>query len=160
MAHSISTLLFILLFSICYAQDSTNTFDEEVFTIVEQMPQFPGGEHALDHYLRDSVSTPISAIQQNIKGKVIVQFIIDKEGNVTEVAINKGLHPMIDKVAYSVIQNMPKWNPGRQRGKPVKVFMVQPIRFYYYKSENNKQVFEKGRAIEEKIKDVEVKYLE
>lgn len=151
-------ILLSLTISFCSAQDNTNTFEEETFSVVEQMPQFPGGKHALDHYLRDSIYSPISIIQKNIKGKVLVKFIVDKEGNITDVTVIKSLHPMADKVAYHYVKSMPKWDPGRQKGKPVKVVYVLPINFNHYKSSSNKKLFEQGREIEEKVKDVKVIY--
>lgn len=102
---------------------------EEVFIIVEQMPQFPGGDEALLKYLATSVKYPVIAQENGIQGRVFVSFVIDKNGDVTNVRVARPFDPNLDKEAVRVVQSMPKWTPGKQRGKAVKVSYNVPINF-------------------------------
>jgi protein TonB len=102
---------------------------EEVFLIVEQMPEFPGGDEALRKYLATSVKYPVIAQENGIQGRVFVAFVVDKNGNVTNVRVARPFDPNLDKEAVRVVQSMPKWTPGKQRGKAVKVSYTVPINF-------------------------------
>lgn len=102
---------------------------EEVFIIVEQMPEFPGGNEALLKYLATSVKYPVIAQENGIQGRVFVSFVIDKNGEVTNVRVARPFDPNLDKEAVRVVQSMPKWTPGKQRGKAVKVSYNVPINF-------------------------------
>lgn len=102
---------------------------EEVFLIVEQMPQFPGGDAELRKYLATSVKYPVIAQENGIQGRVFVSFVVDKNGNVTNVRVARPFDPNLDKEAVRVVQSMPKWSPGKQRGKAVKVSYTVPINF-------------------------------
>jgi len=104
---------------------------EEVinFYVIEEKPEFPGGEAAMFQWIQKNIKYPQEARENNIQGKVFVQFIIDKEGNVTDVEVVRGVDPLLDKEAVRVVKNMPKWKPGKQRGKPVKVQFLLPINF-------------------------------
>ncbi len=101
----------------------------EVFSMVEEMPEFPGGEEAMLQYIADNLKYPGRARRQKVEGRVVIRFVIDEEGNVTNVEAVKSLHPDCDKAALKVVKNMPRWKPGRQKGKPVRVFYMLPIRF-------------------------------
>ena len=102
---------------------------EEVFLIVEQMPEFSGGDEALRKYLATSVKYPVIAQENGIQGRVFVAFVVDKNGNVTNVRVARPFDPNLDKEAVRVVQSMPKWTPGKQRGKAVKVSYTVPINF-------------------------------
>lgn len=103
--------------------------EEEIFKIVEDMPEFPGGQTALLKYLAGITYPPI-ARENDIEGTVYIQFIIDKTGNVMDVSIARSSSDKIlDEAALRHVKKMPKWSPGKQRGKPVKVQFVVPIRF-------------------------------
>ncbi len=104
---------------------------EEVMSIVDEMPQFPGGESALYQYIASNVKYPATARENGIQGKCFVRFVVDKEGNVTKARILRGVKgaPECDKEALRVINNMPKWTPGKQNGKPVNVEYNIPINF-------------------------------
>jgi len=102
---------------------------EEVFLIVEQMPEFPGGDEALRKYLATSVKYPVIAQENGIQGRVFVAFVVDKNGNVTNVRVARPFDPNLDKEAVRVVQSMPKWTPGKHRGKAVKVSYTVPINF-------------------------------
>ena len=102
---------------------------EEVFFIVEQMPEFPGGETALREYIAKNVKYPRNAQEIGIQGKVYVTFIVDKNGNVTNATIARSVDTALDKEALRVINSLPKWTPGKQRGQAVNVSFTVPINF-------------------------------
>jgi len=104
---------------------------EEVvnFYVIEEKPEFPGGEAAMFQYISKTIKYPEIAKENNVQGKVFVQFVIGKDGKVTDVQVIRGVDPSLDKEAIRVIQNMPAWKPGKQRGKPVKVSFQLPINF-------------------------------
>ena len=102
---------------------------EEAFDVVEEMPEFPGGPKALMDYLMTNVSYPKTAFDANIQGRVIAQFVVDKEGTVRDAHVVKSVDPALDAEALRVINNMPKWRPGRQNGKVVNVKYTIPVSF-------------------------------
>lgn len=103
--------------------------EEEIFLIAEQMPVFPGGDEALRKYLAQSVKYPVIAQENGIQGRVFVSFVINQKGEVTNVKVARPFDPNLDKEAVRVVQSMPKWAPGMQRGKAVKVSYTVPINF-------------------------------
>lgn len=103
--------------------------DENVFFIVEQMPEFPGGEMALRKHIATSVDYPAEAHKNGISGKVYVTFVVTKDGSVANAEIARGVDPLLDKEALRVIKNMTDWQPGYQRGEPVNVKYTVPIDF-------------------------------
>ncbi len=102
---------------------------EEVFTIVEDQPEFPGGMAAFYKYVGDNMDYPSQARRMGIEGRVYVQFVVDKDGTVTEVTAVKGIGAGCDEEAERVLRQAPKFKPGKQRGRAVKVRMVLPIIF-------------------------------
>jgi protein TonB len=102
---------------------------EEIFTIVEQKPEPVGGMSAFYKYVSETIGYPAIAKRTNIQGKVYVRFVISKTGDISNVEVLKGIGGGCDEEAVRVIENAPKWIPGRQRGKPVKVYMSVPIIF-------------------------------
>ena len=102
---------------------------EDAFDVVEEMPEFPGGPKALMDYLMTNVKYPKTAFDANIQGRVIAQFVVDKEGSVRDAHIVKSVDPALDAEALRVINNMPKWRPGRQNGKVVNVKYTIPVSF-------------------------------
>lgn len=102
---------------------------DTTYTVVEQMPEFPGGQSALFEYLKNNITYPKSAKKDELEGKVILSFVVNKEGDVQEVKVIKGVRNDIDKEAIRVVQAMPKWKPGYQRGKNVNVSFNLPISF-------------------------------
>lgn len=110
-------------------QEEEEVEEEEVFYIVENMPEFPGGDVALRTYIAQNVKYPEIAKENGLSGKVFVQFVINQKGEVQDVKIARGVDPALDKEAIRVVQNLPKWKPGSQRGKPVKVSYTVPINF-------------------------------
>src|SRR5690554_5510293 len=102
---------------------------DEVFMIVEEMPEFPGGPAALQKYLSSSVKYPVIAQENGIQGRVYIQFVISSKGEVTNAVVLRGVDPSLDKEALRVVENMPKWKPGKQRNRPVRVSYTVPINF-------------------------------
>lgn len=103
--------------------------DEEVFMVVEEMPEFPGGDQELWNYIRNNITYPANAKENNIAGKVYVSFIVEKSGNVAHVEIVKGIDKDLDDEAIRVIKLLPRYNPGKKDGKPVRVKFTIPIKF-------------------------------
>ena len=102
---------------------------EKVFTAVEQMPQFPGGEIALMKYLQSHINYPPMAAENNVQGRVVVQFVVDKTGKVGEVKIVRSVDKDLDKEAARVCASLPKFTPGRQNGQAVSVWYTLPVSF-------------------------------
>lgn len=100
-----------------------------VLMYVEQMPSFPGGDAAMLEYLKQSIVYPPDAVDNNIQGRVYLQMVVDKDGNVTDVKVVRGVHALLDKEATRVVKAMPKWTPGMQNGKAVSVRYTLPINF-------------------------------
>ncbi len=109
--------------------EEENTDDAPVFFIVEDMPEFPGGESALHKYLGTEVKYPVIAQENGIQGRVYVKFVVNIDGQVANVEIARGVDPSLDKEALRVVKAMPKWKPGKQRGKAVRVSYTVPINF-------------------------------
>lgn len=103
--------------------------EKTIFIIVETMPEFPGGQQALFKFLNENVKYPVIAQENNIQGRVIVQFVVERDGSVTDVQVVRSVDPSLDKEAKRVISSMPKWNPGKQRGKAVRVKYTVPVNF-------------------------------
>lgn len=102
---------------------------DEVFMVVEDQPEFPGGTAALLEYLRKNIKYPAICRENNIQGRVLVTFIVNKDGAIVEPEIVKSVNPSLDKEALRVISQMPNWKPGYQRGKPVRVKFTVPVNF-------------------------------
>ncbi len=104
--------------------------EEVVFVVVEDMPEFPGGQQALFKYLSENVKYPVIAQENGIQGRVICQFVVNKDGNIVDVeVVRSGGDPSLDKEALRVVKSMPKWKPGKQRGKAVRVKYTVPVNF-------------------------------
>jgi protein TonB len=101
----------------------------QIFTVVESMPGFPGGEAARIEYLNENIKYPQMARESGIQGRVFVTFVVERDGSVTDVKVLRGIGGGCDEEAIRVIKNMPKWEPGKQRGKPVRVQFNMPILF-------------------------------
>jgi periplasmic protein TonB len=100
-----------------------------VYTYVEQMPDFPGGQDELMKYLQKNIKYPEIAQENGISGRVFVQFVVSSNGSISNVQVMRGVDPSLDKEAVRVIRNMPSWKPGKQNGTPVKVQMSVPVNF-------------------------------
>ena len=105
--------------------------DDQVYNMamVEQQPEFPGGQQAMYKWLGDHINYPPVAAEEGVQGKVIVEFVVSKTGAVENVRVLRGRHPALDKEAIRVVKAMPNWNPGRNNGNPVKVTYTLPVTF-------------------------------
>lgn len=101
--------------------------EEEIFTAVEQQPDFPGGQSAMYKFLGENIKYPAAAQRANVSGRVFVKFVVEKDGSIGAVEVLKGIGFGCDEEAIRVIKSMPKWNPGRQNGKNVRVFYNMPV---------------------------------
>lgn len=99
------------------------------FIWAEEMPEFPGGEEALYKYLADNSKFTDMAREAQIQGVVYVEFVVEKDGSVSNVQLKRGIGGGLDEIALEVVRNMPNWSPGKQRSVPVRVAMVLPFRF-------------------------------
>jgi protein TonB len=110
-------------------QEEEEISEEVIFTVVEDQPSYPGGEEARIRYLQENLRYPQMAREAGIQGTVFVTFVVERDGSVTDVRVLRGIGGGCDEEAVRVVQNMPRWNPGRQRGQPVRVQFNMPIRF-------------------------------
>ena len=103
--------------------------ENKVFDVVEQMPSFPGGMGALMSWLSQNIKYPVIAAENGVQGRVIVQFVVEKDGSITDVKVAKSVDPSLDKEAARVVSSMPKWTPGKQNGSAVRVKYTVPVTF-------------------------------
>ena len=103
--------------------------EQTIFEVVEQMPDFPGGMAALMQFLGKNIKYPTIAQENGTQGRVIVQFVVNRDGSIVDPRVVKSVDPYLDKEALRVIGTMPKWKPGMQRGKPVRVKYTVPVMF-------------------------------
>ena len=103
--------------------------ETKVFDVVEEMPQFPGGQAALLEYLAKNIKYPVVAEENGVQGRVIVTFVVERDGSITDVRVVKSVDPSLDKEAARVVSSMPRWKPGKQRGKAVRVKYTLPVTF-------------------------------
>jgi len=103
--------------------------EQEIFTVVESMPEFPGGTGALMKYLAEHIKYPALAKESGIQGRVFINFVVEPNGSISHVKVLRGIGGGCDEEAVKVVENMPKWKPGLQRGKPVRVSYNLPVKF-------------------------------
>lgn len=103
--------------------------ETKIFTVVEQMPMYPGGDGALMGYLRDNIHYPTVAAENGVQGRVVVGFVVERDGSITDVKILRGVDPSLDREAMRVVKSMPKWTPGKQNGSAVRVKYQVPVSF-------------------------------
>ena len=134
-------LILLLLASFCFhtsfSQDEPDVIKvrkkavvEEIFTLSEPNPSYPGGDSALFAFLAQQIVYPDSLKAKGVQGKVYCQFVVEKNGELTEIKIIRSPHPGFNPTVLQAMRNMPKWNPGMQLGKPVRVRFVIPIQFH------------------------------
>jgi len=118
-------------FTTVISDDDEEIEEEEVFYIVEDMPTFNGGDPATEFrkYIAQNLRYPEIAAENGISGRVIVQFAVNRTGQVVDAVVVRSVDPALDKEAIRVVMSSPKWEPGKQRGKPVKVLFTFPINF-------------------------------
>ena len=111
------------------AEEKPKEEETKVFDVVEQMPQFPGGQQALFEYLSKNIKYPVIAEENGVQGRVIVTFVVERDGSITDVKVVKSVDPSIDKEAQRVVKAMPHWIPGKQNGSAVRVKYTVPVTF-------------------------------
>ena len=103
--------------------------NQKVYDVVEQMPEFPGGMPALIAFLQNNVKYPADAEKQKVEGKVMVSFVVETDGSISDVKVMKKVFPSLDAEAIRVVKAMPHWTPGKQKGKVVRVHFSLPIAY-------------------------------
>ena len=104
-------------------------FNNKVYDTVEDMPQFPGGPSAMFEYLSKNIKYPVVAEENGVQGRVLVTIIVEKDGSITDVKVEKSVDPYLDKEAQRLVKSMPHWIPGKQNGEPVRVNYTVPVTF-------------------------------
>ena len=112
-----------------YQKQEKEEEESPIFYIVEEMPEFPGGELALRKFLANSIKYPVIAQENGIQGKVYVSFVVGRDGRVSDARVIRPVDPSLDAEALRVVNSLPVWKPGKQRGKPVRVAFSVPINF-------------------------------
>ena len=110
-------------------KETTAWSEEEIFAVVEQMPEFPGGMGECMKFFAMNLRYPAVSQEACIEGEVIVEFLVGKDGSISEVKVKRGVSPELDAEAIRVVSKMPNWTPGKQRGKPINVRYEIPIMF-------------------------------
>ncbi|WP_278955225.1 M56 family metallopeptidase [Phocaeicola coprophilus] len=125
---------------------------------LDQMPEFPGGMEALNTYLRNNIRYPQEAQKAGIQGRVIIQFIVSKDGSITDAEVVESVDPQLDAEGLRLIKNMPRWKPGMRKGQAIRVKQTLPIRFAFTKTsdkpENSNSIFLKTGSYNSSLKDV------
>lgn len=103
--------------------------NQKVYDVVEEMPAYPGGQIAMWEYLTQNVKYPEDAEKQKVEGRVIATFVVETDGTITDVRAVKQVFPSLDAEAIRVLEAMPRWTPGKQNGKPVRVKYTVPVTF-------------------------------
>lgn len=126
---TLSVLAILFTINTTAMAQNKKTSNDKVFEKVEDMPEFPGGEQAMMDFVGKNVQYPKEAMEKEISGRVLVGFIVEKDGSVNEVKIVRGIGGGCDEEAVRVVKAMPKWKPGKEKGKPVRVSYMMPIFF-------------------------------
>jgi len=132
MKRIVAIVLFIANSIPMFSQiDSTGSKNEkkEIFTVVESMPQFIGGEEVLQKYLITNAIYTTSALKDGASGNVYLTFVVEENGNIVDPRVLKGVHHDLDSISLRMIRNMPPWIPAKKRGKPVKCQFNLPVKF-------------------------------
>lgn len=103
--------------------------EQQIFEVVEEAPEFPGGMGALMKFLGSNIKYPTIAQENGVQGRVIVQFVVNKDGSIVDAKVMRSVDPYLDKEALRVVSSMPKWKPGKQRGKAVRCRYTVPVMF-------------------------------
>jgi len=145
--NRIIALLAVLLFA--NNLQAENNGNSEVFTFVEQMPQFPDGERELFRFLSENIQIPTSPRLGGIQGRVISQFVVNSDGRISDIKIIRSLDPFLDAEVVRVIETMPKWIPGKKNGEAVNAQFTLPVRFQIEAQEKREDVFEEVEQMPE-----------
>lgn len=124
-----------------YTSGNAKYGEDIIYDSVDQYPGFPGGTDGLMSYISNNLRYPDTAQMEGIEGKVVAQFVVEKDGSIGEVRITRGVHPDLNKEAIRVIKSLPKFEPGKQDGKLVRVWFTLPINFKLTSDVNETQVY-------------------
>ena len=121
----------LYVLTLCLLISVFNTFAQQndVYVVVEEMPEFPGGVVKMNEYLSNSIVYPEYAVENNIEGRVIVEFVVNTDGTITDTQIKQSVHELLDNEALRIVKAMPRWKPAKQKGKLVRVKYTLPINF-------------------------------
>lgn len=120
----------IFLTNMAFCQEEKKvSVDDEVFVVVEEQAEFPGGLDSMYAYIQKNLVYPEKAKAEGIEGRVFVQFVIEKDGSISNILVKRAIGGGCEEAAVEIIKNMPKWKPGKQRGKPVRFQFTLPIKF-------------------------------
>ncbi len=115
-----------------YSQESRSQQDSaSVYSIVEEMPVFPGGSNSLYHYMGTNFQVPTRCDVDYTRSRIFTSFVVDTSGKVVQIELLRGITPCVDSVAVHLLENMPNWTPGKQNGVPVKVKMTLPFTIHF-----------------------------
>ena len=117
---------------------SSDKQDDEIFKVVGDAPQFPGGQKARINFIKDNLEYPESALKNGVEGTVYISFVVNKDGSISDAEVLRGIEEKCNKAALEVVKSMPDWEPGRQRGEPVRVQFNMPIPFKLDDEESDK----------------------
>ena len=119
-----------LLTNMAFCQEEKKvSVDDEVFVVVEEQAEFPGGLDSMYAYIQKNLKYPELAKEKGIEGRVFVSFIIEKDGSISNILVKRAIGGGCEEAAVEMVKNMPKWKPGKQRGKPVRFQFTLPIKF-------------------------------
>lgn len=124
-----AAMSFTMSYAQSYSTKANSTETNKVYTVVEKMPSFPGGNAALMDYLRNNIKYPAIAVKQKEEGRVVVGFIVECDGSITDIKVLRGATPSLDEEAIRVVKCMPKWIPGMRNDKKVRVRYQVPVSF-------------------------------
>lgn len=121
----------LYVLTLCLLISVFNAFAQQndVYVVVEEMPEFPGGVVKMNEYLSNSIIYPEYAVENNIEGRVIVEFVVNTDGTITDTQIKQSVHELLDNEALRIVKAMPRWKPAKQKGKLVRVKYTLPINF-------------------------------
>ena len=128
-------LVVVFFFSTALFGQTNPTNSEPVFTTTESMPEFPGGQEAMYSFITNEIVYPQDAREKGVTGTVLVKFVVEKDGSVSNAEVIVPLYPSIDKESVRTIMAMPKWKPGMQEGKPVRCYYNIPLKFWMSKND-------------------------
>ncbi len=122
-------ILSLVVFQVVYSQTGVTGPDEPAAGICEKFPEFPGGIDSLQSFLIQNTNYPKVAIEKNVQGTVMVEFVVEKDGSISNVVVKESLSPECDNEAVRVVKSMPRWMPGESKGEKVRVYYNLPFRF-------------------------------
>ena len=121
--------LICFLFMMALPMNAQSESSTKVYDAVDEMPSFPGGLNGLMTFLAQNMVYPVTAQENGVQGRVIVSFVVETDGSITDVKVARSVDPYIDKEAMRIVKAMPKWTPGKKDGKPVRVKYTVPVVF-------------------------------